>query len=64
MVHLFKAACIGRHVAQDDVSLPARQQLQQLRVCGGVGDIVTGQEVGTIQRRDVEEINTNNGAEW
>lgn len=48
MVHLPETAGVGRHVAQDDVSAAAGEQLQQLGLRGGVGDVVAGQEAGAV----------------
>lgn len=42
VVHLSEPAGVGRHVAQDDMSLAAGEQLQQLGMCGGVSDIMIG----------------------
>lgn len=54
MVHLSETAGVGRHVTKDDVSPAVGEQLQQLGVRAGVSDIMTGQEVGTIQRLYVQ----------
>lgn len=62
MVHLSETAGIWRHVAQDDVSLAVWEQLQQLGLRGGISDVMTGQEVGTVQRWYVQQINANNCA--
>lgn len=64
MVHLSETAGVGSHVTQDDMSPAVWEQLLQLSVCAGGGDIVTGQEAGTIQRRDVQQIDANNGTTW
>ncbi|MEQ2230164.1 hypothetical protein ILYODFUR_026477 [Ilyodon furcidens] len=64
VVHVSEAAGVGRHVAQDDVSLTLGEQLLQLGVRGGVGDIMTREEVGTVQWWYVEQINANNCSTW
>lgn len=64
MVHFPEPAGIGRHVAQDDMSLAVGEQLQQLGVRDRVGNIMTGQEVGTVQRWYVQQINANNCTMW
>ena len=64
MVHVSEAAGVGCHVAQDDMSLAAGEQLLQLGMCRGVGDIMVGQEVGTVKRWYVQQIDANNCATW
>lgn len=64
MVHLSETAGIGRHVAQDDMSMVVGEQLQQLGVCGRVSDIETGQEEGTVQGWYIQQINTDNSPTW
>lgn len=64
VVHVSEAAGVRRHVAQDNMSLALGEQLLQLAVSGGVGDIMTGEEVGAIQRWYVEQIDANNCSTW
>lgn len=64
MVHLSEAAGVRCHVAQDDVSPAIGEQLQQLGVRGGVGDILKRQEVGAVQRRYVQQIDANDCTTW
>lgn len=64
VVHVSEAAGVGCHVAQNYVRLAAGEQLLQLGTRGRIRDILTRQEVGTVERRDVEQINANNRATW
>lgn len=64
VVHVSEAAGVGRHVAQDDMSLALGEQFLQLAVRGGVSDIVIGEEVGPVQRWYVEQVDADNCSTW
>lgn len=64
VVHVSEAAGVGCHVAQNDVRPAAGEQLLQLGACGRIHDIMTRHKVGTVERRDVQQIDANNRATW